>query len=184
MRLSARSVVWPQGCEHINKDSLLIRTFERGDPARLEVAFALSKPSATFERYMREEAEGGRACWVATIGDEPVGYVTLLWCTDYVPLADEHVPEIQDLNVTPGVRRRGIASRLLDVAEQVAATRSRVVAIAVGLHAGYNAAQRLYVLRGYVPDGCGLTYGDRFVGEYEDVTLDDSLVLHMTKELR
>ena len=46
------------------------------------------------------------------------------------------------------------------------------VAIGVGMHAGYNAAQRLYVLRGYVPDGRGLTYGDRYVGEYEDVKLE------------
>jgi hypothetical protein len=58
-----------------------------------------------------------------------------------------------------------------------------VVAIAVGLHPGYNAAQVLYVKRGYVPDGLGVTYGDRFVQEGESLPFDDSLVLHFTKRL-
>ena len=92
-------------------------------------------------------------------------------------------PEIQDLNVLPRFRRRGIASAMLDRAEGEAARRSPVVAIGVGLHPGYNAAQVLYVRRGYVPNGLGVTYGDRFVKEGESVPFDDSLVLHLTKEL-
>jgi hypothetical protein len=42
----------------------------------------------------------------------------------------------------------------------------------------------LYVKRGYVPDGLGVTYGDRFVQEGETLPFDDSLVLHFTKELK
>ncbi|MFA5891920.1 MAG: GNAT family N-acetyltransferase [Actinomycetota bacterium] len=75
-------------------------------------------------------------------------------------------------------RRRGIASRILDHAEEVAASRSSIVGIGVGLHPGYNAAQRLYVKRGYVPDGLGVTYDDRYVKEGEQVHMDDKLVLH------
>jgi hypothetical protein len=48
----------------------------------------------------------------------------------------------------------------------------------------YNAAQRLYLKRGYIPDGRGVTYRDRFVEEGEQVALDDDLVLHLTKELK
>ena len=40
------------------------------------------------------------------------------------------------------------------------------------------------VKRGYVPDGRGLTYGNRYVREGERVPLDDDLVLHFTKSLR
>ena len=94
------------------------------------------------------------------------------------------IPEIQDLNVLPRFRRKGIASAMLDQAEAAAAERSEVVAIGVGLHPGYNAAQVLYVKRGYVPDGLGVTYGVRFVEEGETLPFDDSLVLHFTKELK
>jgi hypothetical protein len=38
------------------------------------------------------------------------------------------------------------------------ARRSGVVGIGVGLHPSYNAAQRLYVKRGYIPDARGITY--------------------------
>lgn len=93
------------------------------------------------------------------------------------------IPEILDLNVLPEFRRRGIASRLLDHAEEAAKERSRVVGIGVGLHPGYNAAQRLYVKRGYVPDGLGVTYGDRYVEMGELVRFDDELILHFRKEL-
>jgi GNAT superfamily N-acetyltransferase len=122
--------------------------------------------------------------WVATVGGEMAGYVTLRWDSNHPGIAGGGVPEIQDLNVLPQFRRRGIASALLDRAEDVAARRSAVLAIGVGLHPGYNAAQVLYVKRGYVPDGLGVTYGDRFVQEGEAVPFDDSLVLHLTKELK
>ena len=56
--------------------------------------------------------------------------------------------------------------------------------IGIGLHPGYNAAQRLYGKRGYIPDGRGITYRDRFLKEGEHIVLDDDLVLHLTKRLR
>jgi len=73
---------------------------------------------------------------------------------------------------------------LLDHAESEVARRSGVVGIGVGLHPGYNAAQRLYVKRGYLPDARGITYRDRFVEEGTCVVLDDELVMHLTKQLR
>jgi len=64
-----------------------------------------------------------------------------------------------------------------------ARARAGHVAIGGGLHPGYNAPQRLYVLRGYVPDGLGVTYDDRYVEEGEAVRFDDLLVLHLIKRL-
>jgi hypothetical protein len=54
----------------------------------------------------------------------------------------------------------------------------------VGLHPGYNAAQRLYAQRGYIPDGLGVTYEDRFVEAGELVRFDNELLLHLVKPLR
>jgi hypothetical protein len=48
----------------------------------------------------------------------------------------------------------------------------------------YGPAQRLYVLRGYIPDGRGLASHDRIVEYGEPVPVDDNLVLHFTKALR
>jgi hypothetical protein len=50
------------------------------------------------------------------------------------------------------------------------------------LHPGYNAAQRLYVKRGYIPDAHGITYRNRFVDEGASVVVDDDLLMHFTKE--
>jgi hypothetical protein len=87
------------------------------------------------------------------------------------------------LNVLSTFRRRGIATRLVDAAEGLVGRRSRQVGIGVGLHPGYNAAQRMYVLRGYVPDGNGVTVGYEFVREGQIVTMDDGVVLHVIKRL-
>ena len=48
---------------------------------------------------------------------------------------------------------RGVGSALMDAVEALAAVTSDTVCLGVGLHSGYGAAQRMYVLRGYVPDG-------------------------------
>ena len=167
--------------------ALDIRSLRRADARALSAAFAAigwTKPAEQFVRYAAEAENGTRTSWVATVNGEMAGYVTLLWDSDYPGIAGLGIPEIRDLNVLPQFRRRGIASALLDRAEGAAARRSAVVAIGVGLHPGYNAAQVLYVKGGYIPDGLGVTYGDRFVQEGESLPFDDSLVLHFTKELK
>ena len=114
---------------------------------------------------------------------EFAGYVTVNWRPAYAGFADLNIPEIQDLNVLTTYRRKGIASRLLDRAEGEAARRSGAVGIGVGLRPGYNAAQRLYVKRGYIPDARGITYQNRFMKEGASVVLHDDLVMHFTKPL-
>jgi GNAT superfamily N-acetyltransferase len=106
-----------------------------------------------------------------------------VWHPDYAPLRENGIPEIQDLNVLPPFRRRGIGSRLLDAAEEIVASRSAEVGIGFGLYADYGAAQRLYVRRGYVPDGRGASHRGRFVLGGELVVADDDLVIHLTKRL-
>ena len=59
-----------------------------------------------------------------------------------------------------------------------------MVCIGVGMYPGYGAAQRLYVKRGYVPDGSGLWYRDRPLAPMAPCANDDDLVLHLSKKLQ
>ena len=56
------------------------------------------------------------------------------------------------------MRRQGVGSRLIEEADGGFAERSKVAGSGFGLYADYGAAQRLYVKRGYVPDGRGLVF--------------------------
>ncbi len=165
---------------------LEITPLRADDPPVLEAAFSAigwTKPAAQFERYLEEQASGERPVFVARLDGEFAGYVTVVWETPYAPFREAGVPEIQDLNVLPAFRRRGIASALMDAAEALIATRGKVAGLGVGLYPDYGPAQRMYVLRGYVPDGLGVTY-DRVTAKPGDtVRLDDELALHFTRTL-
>lgn len=170
-----------------NPPDLVIRPLNDEDPIIMAAAFAQmgwNKPEAQYRRYLREQSDGARTCLVALVEGQFAGYVTVNWRPSYPGFAEQNIAEIQDLNVLPQFRRQGVASRLLDSAESEVALRASVVGIGVGLHPGYNAAQRLYVKRGYIPDGRGITYRDRYLLEGAQVVLDDHLILHFTKHLR
>ena len=102
---------------------------------------------------------------------------------DYPGFRDAGIPEIQDLNVRRDYRRRGIGSALLDEAERRISQRAEGAGIAFGLYADYGAAQRLYVKRGYVPDGRGLHYRVNPVVAGETYRVDDDLLLYLVKRL-
>lgn len=167
-------------------DRFEIRELDAAGAAELADAFSeggWNKPRSQFTSYLQKHESGEILCLVAFVEGQVAGYLNVVWIPDYQPLRELGTPEIQDLNVMDRFRRRGIASRLLDRAEREVARRSSKVGIGVGLHPGYNAAQRLYVLRGYVPDARGMSYKDEFLAEGAIVTLDDDLVLHFTKDL-
>jgi GNAT superfamily N-acetyltransferase len=170
-----------------NAETIQIRLLEESDPPSIAAAFenmGWKKPETQYQRYLQEQMAGTRTCFVATIDGQFAGYVTVNWRPTYAGFSELNIPEIQDLNVVTTCRRKGIARGLLDRAETEVARRSRVVGIGVGLHPGYNAAQRLYVKRGYIPDARGITYRECFVEEGACLVLDDDLVMHFTKQLR
>ena len=168
-------------------DRFRVQSMTDADPHAAAEAFSRigwAKPATLFERYLVEQATGSRSCWVAHLGAVFAGYVTVNWKPTYPFFAEKHIPEIQDLNVLPPFRRKGLGTALLDQAEAEIATRSEIAGLGVGLHPGYNNAQRLYVKRGYIPDGQGVTYKDRYVPEGELVSLDDDLLLHLLRRIR
>jgi GNAT superfamily N-acetyltransferase len=166
---------------------LEIRSLNENDPEIIAQAFqkiGFGKRVSQYERYLAEQAAGTRTCYVAALGNQFAGYVTVNWKSAYSGFAEKNIPEIQDLNVLPEFRRRGIGARLLDWAEEAASKRAAIVGIAVGLHPGYSSAQRLYIKKGYIPDGCGVWYRDRRVEEGMQAVFDDHLVLHLIKEVK
>lgn len=164
---------------------LEIRAMVEEDPAVMGAAFVAlgwGKSVAGFERYLAMQGSGERDVFVATVDGEFAGYVTLTWEPPYDHGAG--IPEIQDLNVLPTYRRRGIGNALMDAAEARAGERSDVVGIGVGLYVDYGTAQRMYVRRGYMPDGRGLMYDWKPVPPGEQVRLDDGATLMFTKSLK
>jgi GNAT superfamily N-acetyltransferase len=162
-----------------------IRALRDGDPEVISAAFTAigwDKPVSQYEKYLAEQRAGLRDVLVATVDEEYAGYVTVRWESPYEPF--NGIPEIQDFNVLPKFRRRGIGTGLMDAAETLVAERSDVVAIGVGLYADYGTAQRMYVRRGYIPDGRGLIYDGMQVPPGEMIRNDDSATLMFTKSLR
>lgn len=146
-------------------------------------ALGWDKPATQYEGYLKEQQAGDRVALVAWQDDEFVGYVTIVWESDYAPFREATIPEINDFNVLPHARRQSIGSRLMDEAERRIGERSSVVGIGVGLFSDYGSAQRLYVKRGYIPDGRGITTYQRRVTPGDSVVVDDDLVLWFTKTL-
>jgi ribosomal protein S18 acetylase RimI-like enzyme len=166
---------------------LSVTPLNSSDIAEIVAAFAVfgwgGKDRAQYEGYLSEQDAGVRDVLIARTESTFAGYVTVKWRPEYPPFRDSSIPEIQDLNVLPQYRRKHIGMRLMDEAERLISTRSPVAGIAVALHSDYGAAQRLYVLRGYVPDARGITSHEKRAGYGDVVPVDDDLVLWLTRDL-
>ena len=88
------------------------------------------------------------------------------------------------MRVFDAYQQKGIGNAILNAIEKDAARFSDEITLAVGLHYGYGNAQRLYIKRGYVPDGSGVWYNSEVLERYADCCNDDSLLLYMSKALK
>jgi GNAT superfamily N-acetyltransferase len=164
----------------------VIRMMDESDPGTISAAFTAigwDKPPTLFQRYLAEQEEGRRLAFSAEWDGEFAGYVTLVWVSDYGPFAKRQIPEIADFNVLPLYRRQGIGNALLDRAESAASARSPVVGLGVGLYSDYGAAQRIYVRRGYLPDGRGIMYRNQPVEPWATIRIDDDAALMLTRQV-
>ena len=137
----------------------------------------------TYENYYKEQEDGQRKVFIAEYDGEVCGICTLVLNPTEGPWAGMRYPEIVDFGVFFHLHNKGIGNKLLDVAEQEAAKLSDTVFLAVGVHSGYGAAQRIYVKRGYLPDGSGVWYQGKQLEQYAPCVNDDDLLLFMSKTL-
>ena len=133
-------------------------------------------------RYFKEQESGEREVLVAEVDSAVAGYITILPSAKHGPFAEVY-PELSDFNVFEPFRNQGVGNQLLEEAEKRVKLVSIKVSLGVGLHSGYGAAQRLYIKRGYIPDGTGVWYQNHqpaMNAVCEDI---GELVLYLSKNL-
>ena len=164
-----------------------IQPFDRLDIPEIAAAFeelGWNKPASQYERYHMEQVLKIRDMYIARVQGQFAGYLTICWQSSHPPFREKKIPEIMDFNVLPKFRRLGIGTQLMDRAEAEIEKVSPIAGIGVGMTPDYGAAQRLYVLRGYIPDGNGLYYLGRPIQYRQTLKVDDNLALYLTKALR
>ncbi|MDR0929717.1 MAG: GNAT family N-acetyltransferase [Oscillospiraceae bacterium] len=156
-----------------------------GDIADFHAAIAAQgwdKPLSVLEDYYAGQQAGKHQVFVATVGEEVAGYTVLIPQSRGGHFATG-TPEICDFIVLMKYQRKGIGHTILDAAEEAASAYSDTVALGVGLHSGYGAAQRIYAKRGYIPDGSGVWYQGKPLAPYAPCINDDDLIIYLSKRL-
>jgi ribosomal protein S18 acetylase RimI-like enzyme len=136
-----------------------------------------------YETYFKEQEEHKRLIFVAEYQGEVAGYTTILLQDTVGPFANKGIPVIVDFNVFIRFQRKEIGTTILDIVENYAGKIGDTISLSVGLHSGYGTAQRMYIKRGYIPDGTGVWYNNQNLDQYVNCRNDDSLVLYLSKKL-
>ena len=163
------------------------RNLEETDPqiiADEEKAQGWNASPAKYQKRLRDQAAGKCIALVAEYHGSIAGYVNLYPDCKWGAFGGQGLPEIVDFGVLEKFRRKGIGTKLMDTAEELAASYADTVYLGVGLHSGYGSAQRMYAKRGYIPDGSGVWYGLHVCAPYKSCCNDDSIVLYLSKKLK
>ena len=172
---------------YYHDDEILIRDMLKSDAQIItdeEIAQGWHATVDKYEMRLQHQSEGKAVSLVAEYQDNVAGYINVYPDSEWGAFAGRGYPEIVDFGVLEKYRRHGIGSKLMDIAEQIASGYSEIVYLGVGMHSGYGSAQRMYVKRGYVPDGTGIWYGDKVCEQDAACCNDDDLVLYLSKRLR
>ena len=143
---------------YYNDEHILIRDMIPSDAQIItdeEIAQGWHQSVEKYLERLQDQAQGACTSLVAEFDGKVAGYVNVYPNSNRGAFANMGYPEIVDFGVLVKYRNHGIGSKLMDVAEQIAANASDTVFLGVGLHNGYGSAQRMYVKRGYIPDGTG-----------------------------
>ena len=154
------------------KDSeLIIRDMNLEDAETITREEIAQGWHASIEKYtdrFRDRTEKNAGVMMAEYKGNPSGYINVYPDAMWGAFGNQGYPEIVDFGVLEKYRRKGIGSKLMDVAEEIASRYSDTVYLGVGLHSGYGSAQRMYVKRGNIPDGSGVWYRNQVCGQYAD----------------
>ncbi len=138
------------------------------------------KHEGYFERIFEKDC----IVLMAALSGQAIGFSILNFEPRYSLYKKLNIPEIQDLNVIPQERQKGIATAIIKECEKLAKAKGcEHIGIAVALTKDYGAAQRLYTKLGYIPDGNGVTYEREPIEGARHYPVDDDLCLMMVKEL-
>lgn len=172
---------------YYNGTEITIRDLQPSD-ARIitdeEIAQGWNQTIEKYETRLRHQADGICISLVAEYKGNVAGYINVYPDSKEGAFANQGYPEIVDFGVFEKYRKNGVGNKLMDVAEEIASQYSEIVYLGVGLHNGYGSAQRMYVKRGYIPDGTGVWYGGKVCPQYENCCNDDDLVLYLLKTLQ
>lgn len=166
--------------------SLTIRSMNEKDIDKILDNFTEQdwpKPREVLEKYLDGQNHNLLYMFIAAYNNDTAGYTVLYPDTGVGPFAFQKIPLISDFIVFQKYQRKGIGNRILEAAEKKASELNDKVQLAVGLHSGYGSAQRIYIKRGYIPDGTGAWYNNTQLEQYADCKNDDELVLFLAKEL-
>lgn len=165
-------------------DSYIIRNLEESDIPKFveeEIAQGWNANDEKHRVRLRDWGDGKCIPLVAEYEHSVAGYINLYFHTSAGPFLEAGYPEIVDFAVLEKYRGHGVGSKLMDVAEKIGFQHSDIICIGVGLHSGYGSAQRMYVKRGYIPDGSGVWYKNAVCEPYGNCCNDDDLVLYFSK---
>ncbi len=172
---------------YFSQDELIIRDMEYEDARKITDAEIEQGWNASVDKYLKrlDDSKSGRAVsLVAEYSRKPVGYINIYPDSTWGAFGGKGYPEIVDFGVLEKYRKHGIGAALMDTAEKIASEYADTVYLGVGLHSGYGSAQRMYVKRGYIPDGSGVWYHDEICKPHGECKNDDDLVLYFSKKLR
>lgn len=139
-------------------------------------------------KYLKRQLDnqGKKECsaLLATYKGQIAGYVFIYYRCRWGALKNQGIPCVVDLVVFEDYRQKGIGMALMDAAEKIAAKYSEWVYLDVCLNSDYGPAQRLYIKRGYMPDGRGVYYEEEVCEINAECKNDDELTLCLVKHLK
>lgn len=166
--------------------AIVIRNMVDSDAAiitREELAQGWHAAEGKYILRLKDQREGRAISLVAEYLGQAAGYINIYPNATWGAFAGKGYPEIVDFGVLEKYRCKGIGSKLMDVAEKVAREYSTTVSLGVGMNTSYGSAQRMYVKRGYIPDGTGVWYQGIMWPPYTNCCNDDELILYFSKQL-
>lgn len=172
---------------YFNENGIVIRDLQQSDAQIItdeEIAQGWDASVEKYEMRLKHQAEGRSISLVAEYKGNIAGYINIYPNSEWGAYANRGYSEIIDFGVLAKYRNNGIGSKLMDIAEQIAFSYADVVYLGVGLHSGYGSAQRMYVKRGYIPDGSGIWYKDEICKQNANYCNDDDLVLYLSKRIK
>lgn len=166
-------------------ENLIIRKMEKSDVKTIcaeEAAQGWHPNPFQYEMRLKDMESGKSIAFIAEYHGEVAGYNNLYFNPNEGAFAGQKIPEVVDLGVFERFQCKGIGSALMDAAEAAAMEVSPSICIGVGLHSGYGEAQRMYIKRGYIPDGSGVWFQNRVCDQYAPCMNDDDLILYLKKD--